>query len=255
MVSTSTSTFYLTGDRMILLAIETATLFGGVALISDREVIAEYSLNVRATHAERLMPTIGSLLSEAGVPLKTLDGIAVSIGPGSFTGLRIGLSTAKGLCFANGLPLVSVPTLEAMASSLPYARFPVCSVLDARKKEVYAALYDLSEGTARPMWSPRVIPLDNVLEELRGSTIFTGDGAGVFRERISEGLGKDAYFVPTDVAHPSAAAVGRLGLSLLAQGHRADVFDIEPVYLRRSEAELAIEKRRHPLAHRENEVL
>jgi len=240
---------------MILLAIETATLFGGVALISDREVIAEYSLNVRATHAERLMPTIGSLLSEAGVPLKTLDGIAVSIGPGSFTGLRIGLSTAKGLCFANGLPLVSVPTLEAMASSLPYARFPVCSVLDARKKEVYAALYDLSEGTARPMWSPRVIPLDNVLEELRGSTIFTGDGAGVFRERISEGLGKDAYFVPTDVAHPSAAAVGRLGLSLLAQGHRADVFDIEPVYLRRSEAELAIEKRRHPLAHRENEVL
>lgn len=240
---------------MILLAVETATLFGGVALISDQGVIAEHSLNVRATHSERLMSAVGSLLSEAGVSLKTLDGIAVSIGPGSFTGLRIGLSTAKGLCFANELPLVSVPTLEAMAARIPYARFPVCPVLDARKREVYAALYDLSEGTVRPMWSPRVTPLDRVLAELQGPTLFTGDGVRIFRERISEALGEQARFASSDVAHPSAAAVGGLGLSLLAKGSVADVFSVEPLYLRRSEAELAMEKRRRRLAHREKEVL
>jgi tRNA threonylcarbamoyladenosine biosynthesis protein TsaB len=229
---------------MTVLAIESATLFGGVALVSDQEVIAEHNLNVRVTLSERLMPAIQSLLSEARVSLNMLDGIAVSIGPGSFTGLRIGLSTAKGLCFANGFPLVAVPTLEATAARIPYARFPVCPMLDARKKEVYAGLYDLSEGTVHPIRSPRAIALENMLAELEGPTIFAGDGAGIFRERISETLGEQAHFVAPDVAHPSAAAVGRLGLSNLAAGKISDVFTTEPTYLRKSEAEIAREKRR-----------
>jgi len=222
---------------MQILGIETATWLGSIALVTESEVIAEYTLNIRRTHSERLMGMIARLLSDTDVALTDLDGIAVSIGPGSFTGLRIGLSTAKGLCFANDLPLTAVPTLEAMASRVCFARYPVCPLLDARKQEVYAAIYDVSEEAVREVLAPGTISIEHLLKQIPRPAIFSGDGTTIFRDRIREKLGDESFFVPSDIAHPDAASVARLGLSAFRKGEHAELVSLEPIYLRRSEAE------------------
>ena len=227
---------------MFVLGIETATWLGSVALVTESEVIAEYTLNIRRTHSERLMGMIAQLLSDTTVALKDLDGIAVSIGPGSFTGLRIGLSTVKGLCFANDLRMAAVPTLRAMASRMCFSPYPVCPLLDAKKREIYGALYDVSEGAARSVLAPCAISLDKLLKQISGTTIFSGDGTTMFRDPIRETLGDRALFAPSHSAHPDAAAVARLGLSALQRGEHAEPFGIEPIYLRRSEAEMKLNR-------------
>ncbi|HSR10897.1 MAG TPA: tRNA (adenosine(37)-N6)-threonylcarbamoyltransferase complex dimerization subunit type 1 TsaB, partial [Thermodesulfobacteriota bacterium] len=132
---------------MIVLALETATLAGSVALVdagdgeTGRRIIGENTLSNPETHSARLMPGIDRLLKEASLTIRDIGGIAVSIGPGSFTGLRIGVATAKGLAYALGIPVAGVPTLDALAATRPFSPDPVCPVLDARKKEVYAALF------------------------------------------------------------------------------------------------------------------
>src|SRR5438093_2583246 len=123
---------------MRVLAVETSTLAGGAALLDGEVVVGEYALDVGATHSERLMGAIDRLLTDAGWTVRDLEGLAVSVGPGSFTGLRIGLSTVKGLALALSIPIVAVPTLDAMAALLPFAALPVCPVLDARQGDVYA---------------------------------------------------------------------------------------------------------------------
>jgi len=228
---------------MLILGIETATWLGSVALVTESEVIAEYTLNIRRTHSERLMGMIVRMLSDAAVASRDLDGIAVSMGPGSFTGLRIGLSTVKGLCFANDLRMAAVPTLQAMASRMCFSPYPVCPVLDAKKREVYGALYDLSEGAERCVLAPCVLSLEKLLKRVSGTTIFSGEGATIFRDPIRETLGDQALFAPSHLAHPDAAAVARLGLSALQRGEYAEPFGIEPIYLRRSEAEIKVKER------------
>src|SRR5437773_907699 len=123
---------------MRTLAVETSTLAGGAALLDGDLVVGEYVLDIQITHSERLMATIDRLLVDAGWSVRDLEGLAVSVGPGSFTGLRIGLSTVKGLALALAIPIAAVPTLDAMAAMLPFAALPVVPVLDARKREVYA---------------------------------------------------------------------------------------------------------------------
>jgi tRNA threonylcarbamoyladenosine biosynthesis protein TsaB len=137
---------------MRVLAVETSTLAGGAALLDGDLIVGEYTLDVRAPHSERLMGAIDRLLTDAGWTVRDLEGLAVSVGPGSFTGLRIGLSTVKGLALALGIPVAAVPTLDAMASLLPFAALPVCPVLDARKREVYASLYRWDSGGMRRVW-------------------------------------------------------------------------------------------------------
>jgi len=227
---------------MLVLGIETATWLGSVALVTESEVIAEYTLNIRRTHSERLMGMIVRILSDAAAAPKDLDGIAVSIGPGSFTGLRIGLSTVKGLCFANGLRMAVVPTLRAMASRMCFSSYPVCPLLDAKKQEVYGALYDVSEGGERCVLAPCVLSLEKLLKQISGPTIFSGDGTTIFRDPIREKLGDQALFAPPHLAHPDAAAVARLGRSALEKGEYAEPFGIEPTYLRRSEVEIKINR-------------
>src|SRR2546428_9468073 len=137
---------------MRLLAVETSTLAGGAALLDGELVVGEYALDVSRTHSERLMGAIDRLLTDAGWTVRDLEGLAVSVGPGSFTGLRIGLSTVKGLALALSIPIVAVPTLDAMAALLPFAALPVCPVLDTSNSEVYALLYQWDGAGMRRIW-------------------------------------------------------------------------------------------------------
>jgi tRNA threonylcarbamoyladenosine biosynthesis protein TsaB len=216
---------------MRVLAVETSTLSGGAALLDGERVVGEYTLDVRVTHSERLMAAIDQLLSDAGWTARDLDGIAVTVGPGSFTGLRVGLSTVKGLALALAIPVAAVPTLDAMAAMLPYAALPVCPVLDARKREVYASLYRWDGLGMRRQWEYLAVAPDELSRRLREPVIVVGDGA----EAIDSAF---ARRVEPPRRGPAPAVVGALGRARLARGETVTVADLVPIYLRPSEAEL-----------------
>jgi len=228
---------------MVVLGIETSTKTGSVAIISERGVIAQYSLNIEVTHSERLMTTVDRVLKDTGIAMKQVDGFAVANGPGSFTGLRIGLSTVKGLSFATSKPVVTVPTLKALAWNVPYSSFPICPLLDARKNEVYAALYSFNGASLVQTLPEQVITLGKLAAHIKGKTVFTGEGAYLFQAEIDKLFGSSALFAPHSVALPSAAAVAEIGLDLLKKGAPSDPDDLTPMYIRRPEAEIAWERK------------
>jgi tRNA threonylcarbamoyladenosine biosynthesis protein TsaB len=221
------------------MALETSTLAGGVALLDGERVIGESLLDVRVTHSERLMPAIDRLLREAGWTAATLEGLAVAVGPGSFTGLRIGLSAVKGLAWALGLAVAAVPTLDALAAGLPFAAHPVCPVLDARKNEVYASLYRWDGVTMRRQWDYLALAPEALASRLTEPTILLGDGAHFV-------VSRHARMAPPHRRLPSASAVGVLGLARFRAGDVVSAGELSPFYLRSSEAEL---KRRAVTVH------
>jgi tRNA threonylcarbamoyladenosine biosynthesis protein TsaB len=214
-----------------LLAVETSTLAGGVALLDGERVLGEYLLDVRLTHSERLMPAIDRLLGDARWTAASLEGLAVAVGPGSFTGLRIGLSTVKGLAWALGLPVAAVPTLDALAAALPYATHPVCPVLDARRNEVYCSLYRWDGAAMRREWDYLALAPDALAARLVEPTILLGGGSHVVSSR-------HARLAPPHRRLPSPAAVGVLGLRCFQTGQVVSATELSPFYLRPSEAEL-----------------
>ena len=239
---------------MKILAVETSTLAGSVALLDGDQLVGECTLNIRLTHSERLLGAIDRLLHDAAWTPELLEGLAVAEGPGSFTGLRIGVSTVKALAFSLKIPVAAVSTLEALAWALPFARHPICPVLDARKGEVYAALFHW-EGE-RPVrdWEDQALAPEELCRRLAeaaapsaGPLIFIGEGAAVYGARFKEWLGPSALFAPTAHQLPSAACVGQLGHARLSAGEVVDPVALVPRYLRPSEAEL---KQRRVLARR-----
>jgi tRNA threonylcarbamoyladenosine biosynthesis protein TsaB len=216
---------------MRVLAIETSTLAGGAALLDDERVVGEYALDVRVTHSERVMAAVDRLMRDACWHPGDLDGLAVAAGPGSFTGLRIGLATVKGLALALSIPVAAVPTLDAMAAAMPFAAWPVCPVLEARKGEVYTSLYRWTGAMMRREWDYLAISPTELTARLIGPTILLGPGATAIPSA-------HARLAPTVPRIPSAAAVGQLGVERLRRGEAATPSTLVPIYLRPSEAEL-----------------
>ncbi|MEW6214900.1 MAG: tRNA (adenosine(37)-N6)-threonylcarbamoyltransferase complex dimerization subunit type 1 TsaB [Nitrospirota bacterium] len=251
---------------MKILAIETSTMLGGVAIIDDLSgLIAEVRLNVKSTHSERLMIEVDHILKQAGLRVSDVDVFAVAIGPGSFTGLRIGLSTAKGFSYATGKPIVSVPTLEALAWNFPYCRYPVCTMLDARKKEVYSALFKWDNKCFIRLIDEVSIKVDGLLEKINENNpplppftkggqggdyskgevglsdkrvVFTGDGALLYRDKIIEVMGENAIFASPEKMVPSPANVAYLGIKKAMKGEFSEPVSLIPFYIRKSEAEI-----------------
>ena len=216
---------------MRVLAVETSSLAGGVALLDDERLVAEYVLDVRVTHSERLMSSVDRVLADARWDPRELDGLAVAVGPGSFTGLRIAVSTVKGLALALGLPIAPVPTLDAMAAALPWAALPVCPVLDARKGEIYASLYRWDATAMRRDWDYLALSPEALAARLTEPVILAGDGAAAVHSPY-------ARLVPPPRRLPSPACVGVLGLERLRRGEGVAAAALAPLYLRPSEAEL-----------------
>jgi tRNA threonylcarbamoyladenosine biosynthesis protein TsaB len=200
-------------------------------------------LNIEVTHSERLMSTVDQVLRATGLTIGDMDGFAVAIGPGSFTGLRIGLSTVKGLALVTGKPIAAVPTLEALAWNLPYADAPVCPMLDARKNEVYAAVYEFRRTGLAQLMPETALPIKGLSDVLTGDVIFSGEASRLYRSELEKQFRGRARFAPLAALLPSAAAVAELGLSMLATGRQAAPDSLTPLYVRRPEAEVAWEKR------------
>ena len=213
--------------------------------MDERALIASFSLNVDARHAERVMGMIDALLKQSRTALCDLDAIAVSIGPGSFTGLRVGLATAKGLAIGAALPLVLVSALEVMATAFPYALPLIAPFIDARRGEVYTALFCYEGGVFRRLSPDTTARPEDVLDAILSSNVdpvrrvlFTGDGAEKYKDLIVEKMGRTACFAPKAMLFPSPLHLAERGLERFFKGEVTPPECANPVYLRASTPEL-----------------
>jgi len=225
---------------MRLLSIETSTALGGVAIVEEpQRLVAETRLSVRAVHSERLIPEIDTLLRRAGLKIGDIDVFSASIGPGSFTGLRIGLSTLKGLAFATKKPIVTVPTLESMAWNLPFCPYPICPLLDARKGELYVGGFLWEEDSPKRLFAETNLKVEEIAPLFKDDKIvFLGEGSEMYKDEIIKVFGNRAIFAPPHlgVLLPSSAAF--LGLRKALRGEFEEPSLLRPLYIRKSEAEL-----------------
>jgi tRNA threonylcarbamoyladenosine biosynthesis protein TsaB len=238
---------------MKILAADTSTSINTVALCDDERIVAETIVDCGRLHSERLLATVDWVLAEAGIGIDQVDALAISIGPGSFTGVRVGVATWKGLALGKNLPLVPVPTLDAMTRLGAFSNGLVCPLLDARMKEVFGAVYRFASATRTKLSEDLVCPIDALLDRLLPSdgnggdgtapAIFLGDGATLYRESILSRF-PNAVFVSGVCGVPRASAVAAEACTRIAQGVCADPALVTPVYLRESQAEQNRARRR-----------
>ena len=222
---------------MVVLGLDTATWTAAVGVVRDQIVLGEDVEPASRSHVTSLPGLIERVLARAGLGIGDVEGLAISIGPGSFTGLRIGLGLMKGLAFAGGVPLAAVSTLEALAAVSGAERGQtVCAALDARKREVYGALFRVDDdGSLRRLGPDVALAPEALAARLPAGTVLVGDASASYPETLGPGL----VVRPFATHHPRGGVVARLGARLLAAGEAVDVGTTEPVYVRPSEAELA----------------
>jgi tRNA threonylcarbamoyladenosine biosynthesis protein TsaB len=224
---------------MKVLGIDTAVATGSVAIVEDDVLVAEVLLTSRQTHARRLMKAVDTVLSMAESHLFDLDGFAISVGPGSFTGLRIGISTVKGLAFSVGKPIAAVTTLDALAHQFPYTQTLICPLLNARKGEVYSALYRAEKDGAVARISDYAVlsPLDWVCR-ITEPCLFMGDGMEEYGLLIKQKMGPLAHFAPPFLNTIRASVVASMGMERLKNKESDDAKTLVPFYIRPSDAEI-----------------
>jgi tRNA threonylcarbamoyladenosine biosynthesis protein TsaB len=225
--------------KMLVLAIETSNKPASVAIVARDKVWGEIFSNCGGAHSEQLPLMIDPLLEECGLGKKDIDAIAVSIGPGSFTGLRIGLAVAKGLALGLGLPLVGVPTLKAAAITAGPLAGQVCPMFDARKGEVYGACYRMSgDGSPETIIEEGAYDPVEFIKKCGAQSYFLGNGAEVYRELIEQTWGEQATIAAPHLIDPKASAVAHLAFAMLDEEGPSAGSDLVPVYHRLSEAEV-----------------
>lgn len=232
---------------MRILSIDTSTSLASVALAADDRIMAESLFTCDRTLSSRLVPEIERLLALAGLGIDDLDLFAAATGPGSFTGVRCGVATIQGLSLATAKPCAGFSTLAMLAMNFPLASLPVCALLDARKNEVYAALYDCSGPLPSPLVTDCVLAPERLLGLVREATdkpvIFAGEGALRYREVITTAMGERAVFAPFPHNTGRAANGILLALDSFRREEAREPAQLLPVYLRASEAEYAKMKR------------
>ena len=234
----------MSNKRPLVLAIDTATPCSSVALtrgdVCQGELVASLSLNSKITHSRRLLTGIDWLLAENNIDSADIDGLAVGLGPGSFTGLRIAMATVKGLAVAMAKPLLGISTLDALALNCSGGK-PLCALIDARKKEVYRRWYLQDKlGVYRPHGNIAALTPQDLVQEVMESSLFVGDGLLSYGEMLKETLGDLLVMAPRTLLHPSAVAIGFLCCEQLERGELLDLESAVPLYVRASDAELSL---------------
>jgi tRNA threonylcarbamoyladenosine biosynthesis protein TsaB len=222
-----------------LLAADTSSRSLGVAVLEGDELRAEITIRRRETHSRTLMRQMETVLELAGLEMADLDGLAAVAGPGSFTGLRIGLSTIKGLALGLGKPAVGVSSLEALAQQLPEASDPIWVLIDARKGQVFRGAYRWTSFGLEELAEPAVLAPEAAAREIRRPTLLVGDGALLYRDRLEEETRGDARLAPAGVHTLRASTAARMAHARLVAGTTGEPALLTPLYLRPSDAELA----------------
>ncbi|MDF1614864.1 tRNA (adenosine(37)-N6)-threonylcarbamoyltransferase complex dimerization subunit type 1 TsaB [Desulfurivibrio dismutans] len=237
----------------LILALETSGSCGSVALVDGRGCRAEYSLQSSRTHSRRLLEAVEHLMMASDTAWQDLDALAVGLGPGSFTGLRIGLSSVKGLALATGKPLIGVSSLDGLAAqavALPACSLPVCALIDARKQEVFAAFYrptdkesDHNQAGGEEQIGPLTrtspylaLPPAELVTLIRQPTLLLGSGAELYRKLLAEKLAQQALFAPPQSCFARATAIGWLAQEQWRRGNLVDPGRVTPIYVRSADA-------------------
>lgn len=237
---------------MKILAIDSSGLVASVAVLEDDKLLAEYTVNYKKTHSQTLMPMLDEISKMIDLDLNTLDAIAISNGPGSFTGLRIGAASAKGIGLAINKPIVEVSTVEGLAFNLCGSSEYVCPIMDARRNEVYTGIFAFEKNAENGQYDMNTI-LEPVpvsifdllakINEIGKSVIFTGDGIDVYKDIIAENIRVDYSFALPGLNRQSARSVGILGMRYFVEGKSVSARDSAPIYLRLSQAERELQEK------------
>ena len=231
---------------MIILSIDSSTPVAGIAVSDGMQLLGEITLNTKNTHSEKLMPLVKHLLDELTLSVNDLDAIAVTQGPGSFTGLRIGMATAKGLAQGAGKKLIAVPTLDCLAQNLLHYPGIICPIMNAQKKQVYTAIYRSGRDKLERLSDYQAIAVEQLaaqLKELKEDVWFVGDGVAAFADVFQELLGDACRFADGHNILPRAGALAMLAAERASEERFDDLYQAELIYIRKSEAEVQWEAR------------
>lgn len=224
----------------MILAIDSSSMVASVAIVGKDTIISEYTVNMKKTHSQTLLPMIDEIVKMTGIEKKEIKAIAVTKGPGSFTGLRIGAATAKGLALALDIGVIPVSTIESMAYSYNHCNKLICPIMDARRNQVYTGIYECvgdEISIIMPDCAISIEELMNKLEEIGKEVIFVGDGIPVFKDIIDEKLRTPHYFGKQHMNRQKAGAVGALAWGKYEAGQVMNGDDFSPEYMRMSQAE------------------
>lgn len=225
---------------MKILAVDTATKSCSVAIIDKDTLLAEVSITSKQTHSRHLMEMVNRAMGMSGLNISGLDGFAVTIGPGSFTGLRIGISSVKGLAMASGKPVVGISSLDVLAMQSNFSQYLISPLIDARKGEVYFSRYRFKGCMLKKEIEEQVLPPQKAIENIKEPCIFIGNGAFLYKEILMDRVGDFARFVFPFQNAIRASTVAYLGLDRLKENDADDVFKLVPKYIRKSDAELKL---------------
>lgn len=230
---------------MKILAVDTSAAVAGVAVMSDGVLLGEYFLNHKKTHSVKLMPMVEMLMRDLEIKPADIDVYAASIGPGSFTGLRIGVTAVKAMAYAAGKPVAGVPSLDALAFNITADGALICPIMDARNNQVYTALYvkekDALTNISGYMGVP-VSELAGIIKSKNSKAVFVGDAAGIHRDFLMSELGERCEFAPSNLLLQRASSVAQLAHIKAVNGELQSCFEMVPFYLRKSQAEREYER-------------
>lgn len=230
---------------MLVLSVDSSYSTATCALIKDDKILAEINLNDKKQHSVILMRLIDSILKEYEIDINDIDAFIISRGPGSFTGLRIGMATLKGLAFASKKPLISVSTLDALAYNSISFQGIICPIMDALRDNIYTCLYKNENNNLTPLIKGQCLNINELVTILKEQTlpiIFVGDGVAKHKEFLQENI-PNSFFAPNHSNFPKASSVGELGIKKINDGVIENIDSINPIYLRKSQAEREYEKR------------
>lgn len=257
---------------MIILGIDTSTNYGSVAIAEKERLLCELPIPLTESYSKGLLNTIDDILEVSKISACDIDGYAISIGPGSFTGLRIGLSTCKGFNLAMERPIIPVETLDAMVDSIyldfqssdPFTGWVprnlqssillLCPIIDAKRGEVYTSFYRYEEGCLKKVTDDMVISPENLCKKITEPTFFFGDGVKPYRDIIKDRLGELAYFYTGIPKNSIAASIALMGIKKIERGDVVDSMTLKPKYIRRSEAEIKWEERQKSKGGKEYDI-
>lgn len=225
---------------MKILAIDSSGLVASVAILDEDNLIAEYTINYKKTHSQTLLPMLDEIVKMTETDLSSVDAIAVAKGPGSFTGLRIGAATVKGLALALKKPIIGIPTLEGLAMNLYHCEGLICPLMDARRNQVYTGIYQYQDDGLKVVKEQAAVGIEEIIESLNAigeKVVFLGDGVLVYREIIQEKMKIPYTFAPSHVNKQRASAVGFRAIDYLKDEKYEDAGKFELDYLRLSQAE------------------
>lgn len=231
---------------MKILAIDSSGLVASVAIVTEDIMLAEYTVNYKKTHSQTLLPMLQEITKMIELDLKEVDGFAVSSGPGSFTGLRIGSATAKGLGLALDKPIISVPTVDGLAYNLFATDKLICPMMDARRNQVYTGLYSFQGDKLHRILEQRVVAVEEMIDEInqRGQeVIYLGDGCKVYENIIVETTKVGFQFAPLHMNRQRAGAIGALGIQYYNNDQVQTAVEHQPIYLRLSQAERELKEK------------